>query len=75
MIYRNTRPYAINLVNTIENKNYIVEAYSMTPDLPEEFARRYGDILVPLIADSKIVRGSWCGCLVRRSCCLSRLLG
>lgn len=57
MIYRNTRPYAINLVNTIENKNYIVEAYSMTPDLPEEFAKRYGDVLVPLIAESKIVRG------------------
>lgn len=57
MIYRSTRPYPISLSNDSTGQHYVIEAYSLTPDLPEGMDRVYEGILVPLISSSKIVRG------------------
>jgi len=57
MIYRSTRPYPISLSNAVTGQHYVIEAYSLTPDLPEGMDKVYEGILVPLITPGKIVRG------------------
>lgn len=48
MIYRNDRPYAITLTNSVTGQTLVIHPRGLTPDLPENIGKLYEGTLVPL---------------------------
>lgn len=48
MIYRNDRPYAITLTNSLTGQTLIIHPNGLTPDLPETVGKLYEGTLTPL---------------------------
>ncbi len=57
MIYKNVRPFAIEIVNTVLNERYVIQPQGLTPEMPKGLDRgAYEGTLIPMIVESKIVR-------------------
>lgn len=48
MIYRNDRPYAITLTNSLTGQTLVIHPRGLTPDLPENVGKLYEGTLTPL---------------------------
>ena len=58
MIYKNVRPFAIEIVNTVLNERYIIQPQGLTPNMPEGLENgSYAGTLIPLVSESRLVRG------------------